>query len=99
MQCPRYDGEGQDFDLKEKIGGIVKILRMESCTTREPPAEDGGDVDGIDPFSGRKAGSSGWTSSLGPNSLIRVKMVCASSCPEKDPAMLWQDVPVGHPPI
>ena len=50
MQCPRCDGGGHDFDLKEKIGGIVTILRTESRTTREPPAEDGGDVDGIDPF-------------------------------------------------
>ena len=47
---PSLDGEGHDYDLKEKIGGIVKILRMESRTTREPPAEDDGDVDGIDPF-------------------------------------------------
>ena len=50
MQCPRCDGEGRDFSLKEKIGEIVKFLRKESCTTREPPAEDGGDVDDIDPF-------------------------------------------------
>ena len=50
MQCPRCDGEGHDFGLKEKIGGIVKFLRKESRTTREPPAEDGDDIDGIDPF-------------------------------------------------
>ena len=50
MQCPRCDGEGYDVDLKEKIGGIVKFLRKESRTTREPPAEDGADIDGNGPF-------------------------------------------------